>query len=131
MAQNLRRRQKAWNDATQARISMTSSILGSMKSVKMLGISEGIASQIQDLRQEELDMAKKVRWMMFAYNASGMFLHLLFDQELTISSQCAGNILSSDHFSLICCPCTLFRQGSNAGYCVHYKCDCSDGNPSC
>jgi ATP-binding cassette subfamily C (CFTR/MRP) protein 1 len=74
MAQNLRKRQKSWNDATQHRISTTSSVLGSMKSVKMLGISDAIINRVEELRHQELEMAKTVRWMMVAYNASGKML---------------------------------------------------------
>lgn len=73
MAQNLRGGQRSWNEATQARISMTSSILGSMKSIKMLGISDFIFNDIQRLRKKELDAAGRVRWMMVLYNGSGQY----------------------------------------------------------
>ncbi|MBE3047415.1 hypothetical protein IMZ48_33865 [Candidatus Bathyarchaeota archaeon] len=60
--------------ATQERIAMTTSMLSSMKSLKMLGVTTHTETLIHNLRRRELDMAKKVRWMMVAYNASGMFL---------------------------------------------------------
>lgn len=63
----------AWNVATQKRISMTTSMLNSMKSLKMLGVTTYVESLVQNLRLWELNMAMQVRWIMVAYNASGMF----------------------------------------------------------
>ncbi|KAK3394647.1 ABC transporter type 1, transmembrane domain-containing protein [Podospora didyma] len=77
VAKNLKSRQTAWNFATQKRISMTTAVLGSVKSIKMLGIQDAIEEQILSLRHQELEKAKQVRWMMVIYNASanalGMF----------------------------------------------------------
>jgi ATP-binding cassette subfamily C (CFTR/MRP) protein 1 len=50
---------------------MTISMLASAKSIKMLGISEAIESKVQGLRVYEIDMAKRLRWMMVGSNASG------------------------------------------------------------
>jgi ATP-binding cassette subfamily C (CFTR/MRP) protein 1 len=73
LARNLQSKQKAWNEATQSRISLTASALSSMKVMKMLGLSRETEVLLQKLRAQELEMAKKVRWMMVAYNASGVF----------------------------------------------------------
>ncbi|GJC81629.1 ABC transporter atnG [Colletotrichum liriopes] len=70
LAKNLQGRQKDWNAATQKRIAMTTSMLSSMKSLKMLGMASYTESLVQKLRFQELQMSKKVRWMMVAYNAS-------------------------------------------------------------
>ncbi|KAI1875114.1 uncharacterized protein JN550_002543 [Neoarthrinium moseri] len=71
VARNLRGRQAAWNNATQNRISMTSNVLSTIKNVKMLGLQVNIVSYIERLRQIEINtMARRVRWMMVAYNAS-------------------------------------------------------------
>ncbi|GKT70576.1 ATP-binding cassette containing protein [Colletotrichum tofieldiae] len=70
LAKNLQGRQKDWNAATQKRIAMTTSMLSSMKSLKMLGMASYTESLVQKLRLQELQMSKKVRWMMVAYNAS-------------------------------------------------------------
>ncbi|KDN60706.1 hypothetical protein CSUB01_04114 [Colletotrichum sublineola] len=70
LAKNLQGKQKDWTVATQKRLAMTTSMLASMKSLKMLGVSSYTESIIQNLRHEELNAAKKVRWMMVAYNAS-------------------------------------------------------------
>ena len=72
LAQNLQSKQKDWNAATQERIAMTTSALSSIKGMKMLGFATETESLIQGLRARELDMGNKVRWMMVAYNASGM-----------------------------------------------------------
>lgn len=71
VANHLQSRQKAWNNATQSRVAATSSMLSSMKTIKMLGLQEYLANRILDLRREELYVAAKLRWMMVYYNASG------------------------------------------------------------
>ncbi|KAG7285995.1 hypothetical protein NEMBOFW57_008291 [Staphylotrichum longicolle] len=63
--------QKAWNTATQHRVAATSSMLGSMKVIKMLGLQHCMVNSTLRLRKEELDTASKVRWIMVYYNASG------------------------------------------------------------
>ncbi|KAK2035131.1 P-loop containing nucleoside triphosphate hydrolase protein [Colletotrichum zoysiae] len=70
LAKNLQGKQKEWTVATQKRLAMTASMLASMKSLKMLGVSPYAESLVQSLRYDELNAAKKVRWMMVAYNAS-------------------------------------------------------------
>ncbi|KAK1639348.1 P-loop containing nucleoside triphosphate hydrolase protein [Colletotrichum phormii] len=81
LAKNLQSKHKDWSVATHNRIAMTTSMLGSVKSLKMLGIVAYTESLILSLRLRELDMAKKVRWMMVAYNASanalGIFAPIL------------------------------------------------------
>jgi hypothetical protein len=54
--------------ATQRRISALSSILGSMKSVKALGVSGAMMSYIDQLRQDEIKSSNNVRWMNAVYN---------------------------------------------------------------
>ncbi|KUI63063.1 Canalicular multispecific organic anion transporter 2 [Cytospora mali] len=70
LAKNLQSKQKDWNVATQKRLAMTTSMLASMKSLKMLGTTPYTESLIHNLRLQELAIAKRVRWMMVAYNAS-------------------------------------------------------------
>lgn len=71
MAKYLAPRQKDWSIATQKRISMVATMLGSVKSMKMLGIASIIGSRIQSLRIAEIETSKKLRWIMVAYGASG------------------------------------------------------------
>ncbi|ROV96362.1 hypothetical protein VPNG_09065 [Cytospora leucostoma] len=81
VAKNLRARQGKWNAATQQRITVTSSLLASIKNVKMLGMQEAVTEHVEELRRREMDAARGVRWLMVAYNASanalGMFAPVL------------------------------------------------------
>ncbi|KAJ5178366.1 ABC transporter integral membrane type 1 [Penicillium coprophilum] len=54
-------RQKTWLEATEKRINFTSHVLGSIKSVKFLGLTEFIKQSITGLRIEELEISKKFR----------------------------------------------------------------------
>ncbi|TVY60887.1 ABC transporter FUM19 [Lachnellula suecica] len=51
----------AWNKGIQERVSLTSSILGNMKEVKLLGLTERWAAEIQNQRVKELELSKKAR----------------------------------------------------------------------
>ncbi|KAH8663507.1 ABC transporter [Tricladium varicosporioides] len=70
VAKNLKKGQRNCSQATQNRLATTASMLGSNKSMKMLGITNHMKHRIQDLRQVEIQMAIKLRWVMVAYNAS-------------------------------------------------------------
>ncbi|KAJ5719576.1 hypothetical protein N7493_007154 [Penicillium malachiteum] len=54
-------RQRDWLQATEKRITFTNSIMGSIRNVKFLGISEIMSSKIEGLRKEELEIPKKFR----------------------------------------------------------------------
>ncbi|KAI1838945.1 hypothetical protein DTO027I6_3367 [Penicillium roqueforti] len=54
-------RQKTWLQATEKRINFTSHVLGSIKNVKFLGLTEIIKKSIEGLRIEELEISKKFR----------------------------------------------------------------------
>lgn len=71
VAIHLQTEQGKWNAATQQRISVTSSMLGAMKNIKMLGMQQTVADHVENLRWKEMNAAKGVRWLMVAYNASG------------------------------------------------------------
>jgi len=73
VAKHLQSKQKAWSVATQKRLAMITYMLGSAKSMKMLGLTEAVRSNIRDLRDHEIEMSKRLRWMIVAYNASGKF----------------------------------------------------------
>jgi hypothetical protein len=53
--------QVAWIEKVQARLKITSSMLGDMKAVKMLGMPSVISNIIQDLRQTEIATSKRFR----------------------------------------------------------------------
>ncbi|KAG6365767.1 hypothetical protein INS49_007378 [Diaporthe citri] len=54
-------RQRAWLEAVQKRINYTSEILGSMKSVKILGLTGQQTANIQQFRKTEIAASKKYR----------------------------------------------------------------------
>ncbi|XMA07310.1 hypothetical protein WAI453_000101 [Rhynchosporium graminicola] len=56
-------RQGAWIAAVQTRVGMTSAMLGSMKSVKMMGLSNTLMDTLQIQRVMELNLSKKFRVM--------------------------------------------------------------------
>ncbi|KAH7255182.1 P-loop containing nucleoside triphosphate hydrolase protein [Fusarium redolens] len=100
LAKNLQSKQKDWNEATQRRISLTASALSSVKVMKMLGFSTETEALLQRLRAQELDMAKKVRWMMVAYNASanalGIFSPILTFVIFVIYANLRGSTLDAE-----------------------------------
>jgi ATP-binding cassette subfamily C (CFTR/MRP) protein 1 len=40
--------------------------------IKVLGLQHHVAGRIQTLREQELSVALKLRWVMVYYNASGL-----------------------------------------------------------
>lgn len=69
-------KQKAWSQATQKRIAMTSSMLGSVKSLKMMGLSETVENSIQEQRREEIRVSNDLRWLitLFSIAANSIIL---------------------------------------------------------
>lgn len=47
-------------------------MLGTIKTVKMLGMQSSLHKRIEALRSRELTTASRLRWVMVYYNASGM-----------------------------------------------------------
>ncbi|KAJ4394029.1 hypothetical protein N0V93_003246 [Gnomoniopsis smithogilvyi] len=81
VAIHLKTEQGKWNTATQQRISVTGTMLGAMKNIKMLGMQQVVADHVEYFRRQEMNAAQGVRWLMVAYNASanalGMFAPVL------------------------------------------------------
>ncbi|KAL6862008.1 P-loop containing nucleoside triphosphate hydrolase protein [Trichoderma novae-zelandiae] len=100
LAKNLQSKQKSWNEATQKRLSMTTSMLSSMKSLKMLGVAPYTENLIRNLRLQELAMAKRVRWMMVAYNASanalGIFSPIITFVLFALVARWNGTVLDAE-----------------------------------
>ncbi|PYH88863.1 putative ATP-binding cassette transporter [Aspergillus ellipticus CBS 707.79] len=105
VAKHLQGRQRDWNVATQERISATSSALGGIKSLKMMGMEDPMQSQISDLREQELRMSKRLRWIMVAYNASanalGIFAPVLTLVLYAMSPQTHGVLQPSEIFTSV------------------------------
>ncbi|KUI69238.1 Multidrug resistance-associated protein 1 [Cytospora mali] len=61
LARFITSRQRAWLEAVQRRINFTSGILGSMRNVKMLGLTSELSANIHQLRSSELTTSKRYR----------------------------------------------------------------------
>ncbi|OJK00423.1 hypothetical protein ASPACDRAFT_1880763 [Aspergillus aculeatus ATCC 16872] len=68
MATFMPARQKVWVGAIQRRVSIISTALRSMKSIKMLGLSEMLATTLQAQRKRELSLSKDFRWLIVWLN---------------------------------------------------------------
>ena len=55
------KRQALWLEAIERRIAATTAMLGSMKGVKMCGLTDVLRDDLQALRVEELEISKKFR----------------------------------------------------------------------
>ncbi|OJJ72157.1 hypothetical protein ASPBRDRAFT_196270 [Aspergillus brasiliensis CBS 101740] len=104
VAKHLEPRQKKWNAATQERISTTTSVLGGIKSLKMMGMEDAVQSRILKLRANELRMSERQRWILVAYNASanllGIFAPVLTLVFYALSSR-NGGLHANDVFTSI------------------------------
>lgn len=69
LAGHITSRQGTWLAAVQRRINYTSEILGSMRSVKMLGLETQMSANIEDLRTSEIALSKKYRRAQSLVNA--------------------------------------------------------------
>lgn len=67
-------RQKKWNQAVQDRVALTSKMLSSMKTVKMMGFSNYIETTLQAARMAELATSAGFRRCMSVVNTLGMYL---------------------------------------------------------
>ncbi|KAI1751604.1 P-loop containing nucleoside triphosphate hydrolase protein [Xylaria castorea] len=67
IADKVSKSQKTWLEAIQTRINFTSEILGSMKNVKMLGLTGHMFNTIQALRDDEISKSKKYRQVQAYY----------------------------------------------------------------
>jgi ATP-binding cassette subfamily C (CFTR/MRP) protein 1 len=68
--------QGVWMASIQKRVSITSSMLASMKSIKMVGLSEHLSTIIQSQRVRELDLSAKFRWLSIWRNVICKFTNL-------------------------------------------------------
>lgn len=65
-------RQAKWNAVTQERVSGTSLVLDSLKSIKMMGFSRYVIEDIRGLRDKEIRSFKVFRRYTVFLNALGM-----------------------------------------------------------
>jgi ATP-binding cassette subfamily C (CFTR/MRP) protein 1 len=65
-----------WLEAIQARVDATAKMLGSMKGVKMLGMSEKLYNDIQGMKEVEIKKSQKFRELLIAAAAIGKIPHV-------------------------------------------------------
>ncbi|KAL5045769.1 hypothetical protein BDW71DRAFT_183332 [Aspergillus fruticulosus] len=70
-------RQAMWLEAIERRISATSSMLGSMKGIKMLGLQSSLMKFIHNLRIDELEISKRFRKLL-VWNMAFAWITRLF-----------------------------------------------------
>jgi ATP-binding cassette, subfamily C (CFTR/MRP), member 1 len=60
-----------WQAAKQKRIGITSSMLDSIKNIKMMGMANTIMGRIQEFRLAEIAQGNRFRWMIVYMNMIG------------------------------------------------------------
>lgn len=76
MGNTISTRQKEWLQATEKRVNFTTSIMGSIRNVKFLGLAEIMSSKIEALRAEELEISTRFRRLQSVRVCMGVCLHL-------------------------------------------------------
>lgn len=66
-------RQTLWLEAIERRISATTSMISSMKGIKMCGLKQTLLRNLQNLRVEELNISKAFRRLLIWNMAFGEF----------------------------------------------------------
>jgi ATP-binding cassette, subfamily C (CFTR/MRP), member 1 len=103
-------RQRRWMAAIQKRVGITSDIIGSMKGVKVAGLSDKAEVQIEDLRTYELKKSVSFRKTQIATLMLGMINHTHLDERL------------ANQHPHRCCP-----NPSHARCHLHRVCHCAEG----
>jgi ATP-binding cassette subfamily C (CFTR/MRP) protein 1 len=84
VAKKIRPRQQQWLQAVQKRVALTSDVLGSIKGMKMLGVTRMITASVQDMREQELSKSKRFRYVQIINITLGMFSSSLWAVEPNI-----------------------------------------------
>ncbi|OAA57757.1 multidrug resistance-associated protein [Cordyceps fumosorosea ARSEF 2679] len=84
VARNVGGRQRRWNEATERRVGALAAVLGAMRSVKALGVTEAVLKYVDGLRGEELARAGEKRFLDCQYNSSANALGV-FSPALTVA----------------------------------------------
>lgn len=64
-------RRQTWNRFIQTRVSLTASMLNSIKAVKAMGLADYLTTMIQNSRVEELNQSTSFLWLILALNIIG------------------------------------------------------------
>lgn len=94
-------RQAMWLEAIERRISATSTMLASMKGIKMCGLKQTLFDNLQKLRIEELQISKKFRKLLIWNMSFGKYSACL-DRDvngllLIPHSLCHANLCANPH----------------------------------
>lgn len=73
IAEKIRPRQRQWMQAVQKRVTTTSDTLGSLKGMKMLGLTDMVTKIVQDMREAELSNSKRFRQVQIANITLGKY----------------------------------------------------------
>ncbi|KAI9744668.1 MAG: hypothetical protein M1818_002197 [Claussenomyces sp. TS43310] len=101
------KRQDAWLKAVQRRLRTTESTLGSIKGIKMMGLTESLAKVIQDMRLKELLLAMDYRKLQIASIIISLVMNITgpavtFTTFTIISAiRGSGTVLAAPAFSSI------------------------------
>jgi ABC-type multidrug transport system fused ATPase/permease subunit len=98
------KRQLAWMAKIQHRVGLTASAIAQMKQYKMSGMAETIGNMIQDLRDREIAVGKKFRWLSIASIALGAVptsLSPVITFAVTTSTLDASTIFTSYSYILL------------------------------
>ncbi|KAK6614850.1 multidrug resistance-associated protein 1 [Botrytis cinerea] len=91
--------QKIWIRGIQTRIDITTSMLGSMKAVKMLGFTESLTNMVQSLRVKEVYLSQLFRRLLcgrvFLANGTAIIAPLVTFTVFVISANVTGRTLST------------------------------------
>ena len=75
-------RQARWLEAIEKRISSTSSMLGSMKGIKMLGLQSALLTSVHNLRLDELSISRKFRKLLVWNMALGKLTAFIMNRMI-------------------------------------------------
>jgi hypothetical protein len=120
-------RQALWLEAIERRIAVTSAMLGSMKGVKMCGLTDLLKERIQAMRVEELHISGKFRRLLIWNMGLGRYLlHLhnrmeRFGTERTRSNVFLHSLPRPDpcsdlHIYCLQCHGAKSRRGQHSGH---------------
>lgn len=73
-------RQAVWLEAIEKRIAVTSQMLGSIKGVKMCGLTDVLMARIQAMREQELHISGKFRRLLIWNMGLGKYLTSVYIQ---------------------------------------------------
>ncbi|KUJ13347.1 putative multidrug resistance protein [Mollisia scopiformis] len=96
VATEIRARQKVYMAATQKRVAMTSSMLGTIKVLKMMGLSDTVQDSLQSQRLLEIQLQKRFRWVFVALNLIGNGVPIITPAATFIVYAIVATIRGSD-----------------------------------